>query len=52
MGVTKKTPPANPVPLTIDGYGASGEGVARLPDGMACFVTGALRGESCAVRLD
>lgn len=40
------------VTLTIDGYGASGEGVARLPDGMACFVSGALRGETCEVCLD
>ena len=24
--------------LTIQGYGTNGEGVARLPDGMACFV--------------
>ena len=40
------------VRLTIQGYGASGEGVARLPDGMACFVAGALRGETCAVHLD
>lgn len=52
MGVTRKTPPDRVLPLTIDGYGASGEGVARLPDGMTCFVSGALRGETCRVRLD
>jgi 23S rRNA (uracil1939-C5)-methyltransferase len=40
------------LPLTIEGYGSNGEGVARLPDGMACFVEGALRGETCQVRLD
>jgi 23S rRNA (uracil1939-C5)-methyltransferase len=40
------------LPLTIEGYGSNGEGVARLPDGMACFVEGALRGEICQVRLD
>lgn len=39
------------VPLTIEGYGSDGEGVARLPDGMTCFVKGALRGETCRVRL-
>ena len=38
--------------LTIQGYGTNGEGVARLPDGMACFVAGALRGETCLVKLD
>lgn len=37
--------------LTILGYGSDGEGVARLPDGMTCFVKGALRGETCAVQL-
>ena len=41
-----------PVTLTIEGYGTSGEGVAHLEDGMACFVTGALRGERCVVTLD
>lgn len=50
MGMKKL--PATPVTLTIDGYGTGGEGVARLPDGMACFVTGALKGETCSVRLD
>ncbi len=38
--------------LHIDRYGASGEGIAVLPDGMTCFVSGALPGETCAVRLD
>ncbi|MCD8375621.1 MAG: 23S rRNA (uracil(1939)-C(5))-methyltransferase RlmD, partial [Oscillospiraceae bacterium] len=37
--------------LRVLGYGDGGEGVARLPDGMACFVAGALRGELCRVRL-
>ena len=50
MEIKKQNPPV--VTLTIDGYGTSGEGVARLPDGMACFVAGALRRETCAVRLD
>lgn len=39
------------VALTIEGYGSEGEGVARLPDGMTCFVKGALRGETCSVQL-
>ncbi len=37
--------------LRVLGYGEGGEGVARLPDGMTCFVAGALRGELCRVRL-
>ena len=40
------------IPLTIEGYGSDGEGVARLSDGMTCFVKGALRGEQCAVALE
>lgn len=52
MGVTRKSLPDRVFSLTIDGYGASGEGVARLPDGMTCFVSGALRGETCRVALD
>ncbi len=39
------------VPLTITGYGSDGEGVARLPDGMTCFVPVAVQGETCMVRL-
>lgn len=39
------------LPLTIENYGSDGEGVARLPDGMTCFVKGALRGETCQVRM-
>lgn len=38
--------------LTMEGYGSDGEGVAHLSDGMTCFVQGALRGETCRVRLD
>ncbi len=38
-------------PLTIDGYAADGDGVARL-DGMVVFVKGALRGETCQVWID
>lgn len=41
-----------PLLLSIQGYGSDGEGVAHLPDGMTCFVTGALKGETCLVRLD
>ena len=26
--------------------------MARLPDGMTCFVSGALKGETCLVQLD
>ncbi len=37
--------------LTIEGYGSEGEGVAHLPDGMTCFVKGALAGEVCTVQL-
>lgn len=47
---TPKLPP--PLPLSIQGYGSDGEGVARLPDGMTCFVTGALKGEKCLIQLD
>ena len=45
-----KLPP--PLSLSIQGYGSEGQGVARLPDGMTAFVTGALRGETCLVQLD
>lgn len=45
-----KLPP--PLSLPIQGYGSEGQGVARLPDGMTVFVTGALRGETCLVQLD
>lgn len=45
-----KLPP--PLSLPIQGYGSEGQGVARLPDGMTSFVTGALRGETCLVQLD
>ncbi len=41
-----------PLPLAIRGYGSDGQGVASLPDGMTCFVSGALRGETCLVQLD
>ena len=54
---TRKHPkkPAEALPaLTLDirGYAAEGQGVASLPDGMTCFVSGALAGETCLVRLD
>jgi 23S rRNA (uracil1939-C5)-methyltransferase len=35
---------------TIDGYGSSGEGVAHI-DGRAVFVSGAIRGETCKIRI-
>ncbi len=38
------------VSLRMEGYGSSGEGVARL-DGQAVFVKGALAGELCRVQL-
>lgn len=41
-----------PLLLPIQSYGSDGEGVARLPDGMTAFVTGALKGETCLVQLD
>lgn len=48
----KASPLPPPLPLSIQGYGSDGEGVARLPDGMTCFVTGALKGEVCLVQPD
>ena len=39
------------VELRIEGYGCEGEGVSHLSDGRVCFIPGALRGETCAVRL-
>ncbi len=48
----KKKPGYKIIPLTIENYGSDGEGVAHLPDGMTCFVKGALRGETCRVRLN
>lgn len=36
--------------ITIEGYSSDGDGVARL-DGMAVFVKGAIRGETCRVKL-
>lgn len=51
--MSKKTPSLPPpLSLSIQGYGSDGEGVARLPDGMTCFVSGALKGEVCLVQLD
>ena len=38
--------------LPIHGYDTEGQGVASLPDGMTCFVSGALKGETCRVQLD
>lgn len=38
-------------PLTIDGYAADGDGVARH-EGMVVFVKGAVRGEVCNVYID
>lgn len=47
-----KKPQENKIlPLTMENYGSDGEGVTHLPDGMACFVKGAMRGETCRVRL-
>ena len=39
------------VSLVMENYGSDGEGVTHLSDGMACFVKGAMRGETCRVRL-
>lgn len=47
----KKPQETKTLPLTIENYGSDGEGVAHLPDGMTCFVNGALREEACQVRL-
>lgn len=41
-----------PLELVITGCDAYGAGVSRLPDGMAVFVAGALKGEKCLVQLD
>lgn len=41
-----------PLSLSIRGYAADGAGVAALPDGMTCFIAGALREETCFVQLD
>lgn len=41
-----------PLSLPIQGYGSDGQGVARLPDGMTCFVSGALKEEVCLIQLD
>lgn len=38
-------------PMTIDGYAADGDGVARH-EGMVVFVKGAVRGEMCNVYID
>lgn len=38
--------------LTVESYGSDGEGVTRLSDGMTCFVTGAVKGETCRVKLN
>ncbi len=48
----KKAPALLQLELRIDRRGTSGEGVAALPDGMTCFVAGALQGETCLVQLD
>ena len=48
----RASPLPPPIPLTIHGYASDGAGVSRLPDGMTCFVSGALRGEKCLVQLD
>lgn len=40
----KQTREIKILPLTIEGYGSDGEGVAHLPNGMTCFVKGALKG--------
>ena len=48
----KKTTLPPPLLLKIHSYDTDGQGVTRLPDGMACFVSGALKGEECLVQLD
>ena len=48
----KKPQETRVLSLIIDNYNSDGEGVARLSDGMTCFVKGALKGESCQVRLN
>ncbi len=48
----KNAAPLPCLPLEIQGYATEGQGVARLPDGMACFVSGALAGETCLVQLE
>ena len=48
----KKAAPLPRLTLDIQGYATEGQGVASLPDGMTCFVAGALAGETCLVQLD
>ena len=48
----KKNALPPPLLLEIHSYGTDGQGIARLPDGMACFVSGVLKGETCLVQLD
>ncbi len=40
------------VRLTVHGYDTDGKGVAHLDDGMTCFVSGSMKGETCLVKLD
>lgn len=45
----QSTPPAahaDPLTLAISRLGAGGDGIATLPDGRACYVAGALAGET------
>ena len=41
---------ADAIELTVTAVGAAGDGLARLPDGGACFVPRSLPGETLAVR--
>jgi 23S rRNA (uracil1939-C5)-methyltransferase len=41
---------ADTIDLTVTALGAAGDGLARLPDGGACFVPRSLPGETLAVR--
>lgn len=47
-----KSKPLPTLSLAVHGYDSDGQGVARLPDGMTCFVSGGLKGETCRVKLD
>ncbi len=49
MGVTREGEICR---LTVTGYAADGEGVARMEDGMVAFVRGGIRGEVCEAKID
>jgi len=51
MSKRRKTEPAQTYTVTVTGYGAGGDGVARLDDGRAVFIRGAARGDILEIKL-